>query len=155
MVSLCKGQDKRLVPHRPCIFTSSLDFQSVIRAWALPDKYKKIGGEKMKLLTKKLKAKIPSIGSQDEVFDPMVICKYFDPTGSWTWYVMEGEEREDGTFEFYGYVVGDFPEFGYFTLRDLETAKQNIRGIKALPIERDIYFTPCRLSEITTLHSRK
>lgn len=109
----------------------------------------------MKLLPKQLKAKIPPIGSQDEVFDPMVVCKYFDPTGSWTWYVMEGEEREDGTFEFYGYIVGHVAEFGYFTLRDLETAKKGCTGLKALPIERDLYFTPCKLSEITALHSEK
>lgn len=109
----------------------------------------------MNLLPKNLKAKIPAIGSQDDVFDPMVICKYFDPTGSLTWYVMEGEDREDGTYEFYGYVAGDFPEFGYFTLRDLETAKQGLRGLKAVPIERDIYFTSCRLSEITKLYANK
>ena len=109
----------------------------------------------MKLLTKEIKAQIPVIGSQDEVFDPMVICKYFDPTGSWSWYVMEGEESEDNTFEFYGYVVGIVAEFGYFTLRDLETAKENIRGLRSLPIERDLYFTPCKLSEITKLHSNK
>ena len=42
----------------------------------------------MELLPKQLKIKIPSIGSQDQAFDPMIICKYFDPTGSWVWYVM-------------------------------------------------------------------
>ncbi len=109
----------------------------------------------MELLPKKLKAKIPAIGSQDEVFDPMIIVKYFDPTGSWTWYVMEGEDREDGTFEFYGYVVGNFSELGYFTLRDLETAKQGLTGLRALPIERDLSFTPCTLSEITRFHGSK
>jgi hypothetical protein len=29
-----------------------------------------------------------------------------------------------------------------------QTAKQGLTGIKALPIERDISFTPCRLSDI-------
>ena len=106
----------------------------------------------MELLPKKLKVQIPPIGSQDNVFDPMVVVKYFDPTGSWVWYVMEGEESVDGTYEFFGFVVGFEQELGYFTLRDLETAKQNLTGLRALPIERDLYFTPCKLSEITRLH---
>lgn len=133
-----------------------ISFIQVIGHGHCPTKLIKRGGDtKMKLLTKALKAKIPAIGSQDDVFDPMVICKYFDPTGSWSWYVMEGEEREDGTFEFYGYVAGTTPEFGYFTLRDLETAKENIRGLRSLPIERDMYFIPCKLSEITKLYANK
>lgn len=109
----------------------------------------------MELLPKKLKAKIPPLGSQDGIFDPMVVCKYFDPTGSWTWYVMEGEDREDGTFEFFGFVVGQSQELGYFTLRDLETAKKGLTGLRALPIERDLSFVPCKLSEITRFHGSK
>jgi hypothetical protein len=30
------------------------------------------------------------------------------------------------------------PELRYFSLKELETAKQGLTGIKALPIERDI-----------------
>jgi hypothetical protein len=109
----------------------------------------------MELLPKQLKIKIPPIGSQDQAFDPMIICKYFDPAGSWVWYVMEGEERGDGTFEFFGFVVGESQELGYFTLRDLETAKTGLTGLRALPIERDLYFTPCELSKITRFHGSK
>jgi hypothetical protein len=39
-------------------------------------------------------------------------------------------------------------ELGYFSLRERETAKQGLRGLKALPIEWDIPFKPCRLSDI-------
>jgi hypothetical protein len=105
----------------------------------------------MKLLTKELEAKIPALYTQENEKDPMVICKFFDPTGSWTWYVIEGEEKayEYGTdFLFFGYVVGFESELGYFTLNQLETAKKGVTGLKALPIERDLYFTPCRLSEV-------
>lgn len=105
----------------------------------------------MKLLTKELKEKLPALYAQENEADPMVYIKFFDPTGSWSWYVLEGEEKEYdyGTdFLFFGYVIGFENELGYFTLNQLETAKQAVSGIKALPIERDLYFTPCRLSEI-------
>lgn len=105
----------------------------------------------MKLLTQELKAKIPALYSQENEKDPMVICKFFDPTGSWSWYVLEGEEKECdyGTdFLFFGYVVGFDNALCYFTLNQLETVKRGVTGLKALPIERDLYFTPCKLSEI-------
>jgi hypothetical protein len=49
-------------------------------------------------------------------------------------------------------VVGFEPELGYFSLKELATAKEGMRGIQAMPIERDIYFTPGRLSDIKKRH---
>src|ERR1035441_9961477 len=97
----------------------------------------------MQLLTNTIKHQIPKLYSQENESDPMVVCKFFDPTGSWTWYVVEGEEKEfeyGKDFLFFGYVIGFDNELGYFTLNQLETAKQGLSGMKALPIERDIYF---------------
>jgi hypothetical protein len=107
---------------------------------------------KMKLLTDEIKEKLPALYAQEQEKDPMVYVKYFDPTGSWTWYALEGEETEEGDFLFFGYVVGFEPELGYFTLNQLQTAKQGLTGLRALPIERDLYFMPCRLSEVKALH---
>ena len=110
----------------------------------------------MKLLTKALKKQIPALYSQENVKDPMVICKFFDPTGGWTWYVTEGQEETHDygvDFLFFGLVIGSESEQGYFTLNQLETAKKGLTGMRALPIERDLYFTPCRLSEIKTKHA--
>jgi len=45
---------------------------------------------------------------------------------------------------FFGYVLGRYPELGYFTLSELTKAG----GVLGLPVERDRYFQPCRLSEI-------
>ncbi len=45
----------------------------------------------------------------------MVICKFFDPTSQWTWYVIEGQKQEDGDWLFFGYVIGVVAELGYFT----------------------------------------
>lgn len=50
----------------------------------------------------------------------------------------------DGQDIFYGFVDGDFPELGSFSLSEL----QNCRGKLGLSIERDRYFEPCRLSEL-------
>jgi hypothetical protein len=105
----------------------------------------------MQLLTKELWQKIPSLYSQENEKDPMVVCKFFDPVGSWSWYVIEGQEEEydyGKDFLFFGFVVGFDRELGYFTLRQLETAKEGLTGLQALPIERDLYFTPCLLSKV-------
>ena len=41
--------------------------------------------------------------------------------------------KEEDDFIFFGYVVGQFEEWGYFALSELESA----RGPLKLPIERD------------------
>lgn len=116
----------------------------------------------MKLLTEELRKQIPPLYSQENVQDPRVVCKFFDPVGSWTWYVIEGSpvdeeglfdtDKEKVDFLFFGFVVGHEPELGYFSLTELQTAKQGLTGIRALPIERDRSFRPCKLSEIKKLH---
>ena len=93
----------------------------------------------MKLLTEALKKKIPGIYSGELPSAPRprrFICKFFDTCGSWTWYVLEGEQREDGDFLFYGLVDGMEKEWGYFMLSDLES----VRGPLGLGIERDMHF---------------
>lgn len=94
----------------------------------------------MKLLTKELLAKLPPLRSQENEADPMVICKFFTPDSGWTWYVLEF----DGKDVFFGYVDGDYPELGSFLLSELE----RIRGCCGLRVERDLHFTPRRLSEV-------
>jgi hypothetical protein len=116
----------------------------------------------MKLLTETIKQKLPPLYSQENETDPMVICKFFDPVGSWTWYAIEGSpvdedgyydtDKEKVDFLFFGLVIGFEPELGYFSLKELQNAKQDLTGLRALPIERDRYFTPCRLSEIKKEH---
>ena len=108
----------------------------------------------MQLLTKELRKQIPALYSQENEKDPMVYVKYFDPVGSWTWYVTEGEQR-GRDFLFFGFVIGFDAELGYFSLNQLETAKNGFTGIRALPIELDLYFTPCRLSKVKEHHNRE
>jgi len=96
----------------------------------------------MRLLTQEIIERLPSLGSQDgkPPEEVKVVAKFFDPTGSWTWYVTEGDQRDDGDWEFFGLVRGFDTELGYFTLKELESAKNEQVGLAALPIERDLYF---------------
>lgn len=91
----------------------------------------------MKLLTDALRKQLPR---QTRGKDPMIYCKFFTPDSSWSWYVM----AFDGEDTFFGFVDGLFPELGSFRLSEL----QSIRGQLGLPVERDLYFKPCRLSSI-------
>lgn len=90
----------------------------------------------MKLMTSDLRKKFPVIGATEGV-DPgsvRVMAKYFDPTGSATWYAVEF----DGKDQFFGWAEL-FPgcgEYGYFSLQEL----QSVRGPLGLGIERDLYF---------------
>src|SRR3990167_8008450 len=94
----------------------------------------------MKLLTKQLLKQLPPLYSQEENPDPLVVCKFFTPDFNWTWYVTEF----DGKDTLFGHVVGFESELGYFSLSEL----QKLRGKLGLPIERDLYFKPCKLSEV-------
>lgn len=94
----------------------------------------------MKLLTNELRETIPALYSQENEKDPTVVAKFFTPDSSFTWYVLEF----DGEDLFFGYVEGQFSELGYFSLSELES----VRGALGLPVERDRWFVPVKLSKI-------
>jgi hypothetical protein len=98
----------------------------------------------MKLLTSELLKRFSKIGRQEEVKDPIVVAKFFNPTGAGTWYATEYDPETDC---FFGYVslFGDHnDEWGSFSLRELE----EYRGHFNLGIERDLYFSEKPISEI-------
>lgn len=98
----------------------------------------------MKLLTKQLLKRFAQVGSQEHVKDPIVIAKFFDPTGSGTWYATEYDPT---TLNFFGYasIYRDWnDEWGYFSLKELE----EIRGPFGIGIERDLYFTEQPASKV-------
>ncbi len=98
----------------------------------------------MELLTKELREQLPPLYAQEHEDDPLVICKFFTPDSSWTWYPLEF----DGEDVFFGLVIGFEFELGYFSLSELQAA----RGPLGLPIERDLHFQPTRLSVVRTWH---
>ncbi|ATB69051.1 hypothetical protein SJPD1_0939 [Sulfurospirillum diekertiae] len=96
----------------------------------------------MKLLTKELEAKLPPLYSQDGRGDEAIaLVKFFTPDSSWTWYATEYDAKER---IFFGLVDGFEMELGYFSLDEL----QSIKGSLGLSVERDIYFSPTKLSTL-------
>tara|TARA_B100000427_G_scaffold51895_1_gene39777 strand:- start:1177 stop:1521 length:345 start_codon:yes stop_codon:yes gene_type:complete len=95
------------------------------------------------MLTKKILKDTPELGYGDN--KPMeeltVTAKFFDPTGSFTWYLMELDKDENRA---YGFVTshmvpdGEFGPFSINELRDLDLPF-------GLYIERDKFFKPMNL----------
>jgi hypothetical protein len=127
----------------------------------------------MKLMTKEIEARFAKVGKQENVKDPIVICKFFNPTGAGTWYATEmyyvikkdrpreepeiieveaskldesiGGEIVDMVFFGYVSIFGDHcDEWGYFSLDELESVK----GPFGVGIERDLHWTPRPISEV-------
>jgi len=108
-------------------------------------------------LTKDLAKTLPALYSQENNPDPIVVCKFFTPDAGWTWYAIEGSpvdengfydtEKEKVDFVFFGLVSGLEVELGYFLLSELT----RVRCPFGLPVERDLYFEPTRLSEVKKL----
>jgi hypothetical protein len=132
------------------------------QAYALPGRAGELpperGGDRhIQLLTKELRKRLPALYSQEDNPDPIVVAKFFTPDSSWTWYAIEGSPvDEDGYYDtdkpktdfcFFGLVSGIEAELGYFSLSELES----VRGLFGLPVERDLYFEPVRLSKVKSL----
>jgi len=96
----------------------------------------------MKLLTKSILRSLPPMRSQEKNPDPVAMVKFFNPTGAGTWFATE---YDPATEEFFGLVqINGEAELGYFSLRELETYRSRL----GLGIERDLYFSPTKLSVI-------
>jgi Protein of unknown function (DUF2958) len=98
----------------------------------------------MELLPDEVKHLLPPLRGQKHEADPICYVKFFHPLSWWTWYAMEYSTQEE---LFFGWVYGDFPELGYFSLEELEAVT-----VGGLGMERDIHFEPMRLSEVKKLH---
>jgi hypothetical protein len=123
----------------------------------------------VKLFTAELRRTLPPLYTQEKAEDPVFHAKFFTPDGSWTWYATEGSYINDhGTameywdpersspadavdFLFFGYVMGQFDEWGYFLLSELE----GNRGPLGLPIERDLFFQPGPFSQVIAVERRR
>jgi len=100
----------------------------------------------MKLITKALEKRFAQVGRQEGSKNPIVIAKFFNPTGAGTWYATEYDPKAQ---MFFGYVsiFDDWnDEWGYFSLTELQAYK----GTFGLGIERDLYFEECPASDVIT-----
>jgi len=92
--------------------------------------------------------KLPQLYSgESQGLDALAMVKFFTPDSFWSWYASEF----DGEDIFFGLVSGLALEFGYFSLREL----QSVRGPLGLLIERDLHFEPQSLRELRDMHRRE
>ena len=84
--------------------------------------------------------------------EQQIVAKFFDPTGSWSWFVMNQDPEDPdylwgivslGTLDS-ALVDGYEVEMGSFSLSEL----QAVKGPLGLGIERDLYFKPTTAAEV-------
>ena len=98
----------------------------------------------MRLMTEALEKRFAEVGSQENVKNPIVVAKFFNPVGAGTWYATEYDPT---TKTFFGYVSifgGWNDEWGYFSLDELESYK----GPFGIGLERDLHWDETRFSEV-------
>ena len=101
-----------------------------------------------KLLPEKLAVRMPALYSTDgKGLKAIAQVKFFTPFGGWYWYVTEF----DGSDLFFGLIFGPYVEMGYFSLSELEVARDSL----GLPVERDLSFRPKMLDQIKQEHKRR
>jgi len=95
----------------------------------------------MQLLTEDIAKCLPPLYCHEgQGENAIAVVKFFTPWARWTWYASEYDPDQR---LFFGIVVGQERELGYFSLDELET----IEGPGGLHIERDLYWTPRPLRE--------
>ncbi len=77
---------------------------------------------------------------EEEMKDKLIVVKLFTPWSNWTWYVIE----YDGEDTCWGFVKGLDAEFGYFSLKEL----QSLEGPFGLRVEKDKWFEPTQVGNI-------
>ena len=95
----------------------------------------------MELLTKEIKEQATKQYDKGSDMEQMVVAKYFDPMGSWKWFLMNMHKDDDYCW---GIVKGNEVEMGSFSMKELESIQLPL-GMK---IERDRYFEPMEAKDV-------
>lgn len=100
----------------------------------------------MNLLPKYLLKRFQQVGRQEHSQDPIIIAKYFSPSGSYTFFATEFDQNSR---RFFGFTQGlGSDEWGYTSLDEMLQVRCPPFG---LPVERDLYFKEQRFSEVKLL----
>ena len=91
----------------------------------------------MKLLTKEIQEKATKQYHKGSDMEQMVVAKYFDPMGSWRWFLMNMDK--DGDY-CWGIVEGNEVEMGSFSMEELQSMSPRI--------QRDKYFEPMKAKDV-------
>ena len=65
---------------------------------------------------------LPSLETIDEQENPLIIAKFYNAIGNGEWYVIGGEELDNGDYYLFGYakdLIED--ELGFFTLQQIKS----------------------------------
>ena len=95
----------------------------------------------MKLMTKAIQEQAEKQYDEGSDMEQNVVAKYFDPMGSWKWFLMN--KKKDDSY-CWGIVKGFEVEMGSFSIDELESIKLPL-GMK---IERDLYFEPMKAKDV-------
>ena len=95
----------------------------------------------MELLTKIIKEEAEKQFTKADDMSQKVVAKFFDPMGSWTWYLMNKDPESDYCW---GIVKGNAVEMGSFGLNELQEYTSQF----GLGIERDTSFEPVKANVI-------
>ena len=96
----------------------------------------------MKLFTKEVETKLQANYPKGSSFNQNVVAKIFDPTGSYTWYLMNQDPNDP---EYIWAIVKGFEvETGSVGKSELEKTT----GKLGLHLERDMYFKPMPAKEL-------
>lgn len=75
-------------------------------------------------LTAEIKKRgIPPLYAQEDAADPTIYLELSLFQFPWRWYASECEIEDGGDVLFFGFINGDFNEWGYFRLSELEDAR--------------------------------
>ena len=95
----------------------------------------------MKLMTKAIQEQAEKQYDEGSDMEQKVVAKYFDPMGSWKWFLMN--KKKDDSY-CWGIVKGHEVEMGSFSIDELE----NIKLPFGLGIERDTMFKPMKAKDV-------
>ena len=98
----------------------------------------------MRLMTAELEKRFAQVGSQEEVKDPVIIAKFFNPMGAGTWYATEYDSDNKMFFGYVSIFGGIEDEWGYFSMTELESYESPY----GTGIERDLYWTERKASSV-------
>ena len=86
---------------------------------------------------------LPSLRAQEHEQDPIVYARFRTRDSRLCWYAIEGQpDGED--FLFFGYIVGESTETGFFSRSELEA----VSSLLHTALEEDPNFRPTRRSKI-------
>ncbi len=106
---------------------------------------------RIKMLTKEILRKLPPLGThQKNLNEAVAQVKYFDPTGSGSWFGVEYDPEQRIMWGWVTLFPGE-GEYGYFGLAELESVVCRF-GLK---IERDKWFSPTPMKTVIEAYGQR